>query len=239
MTLTAPSEKLILSSRWFRKGYKGCGRGSSWEVPRRRVLPPRLPAPRRAGRRQRRPRDAQSTPSPFRTPAGRQWKLFALRLTRGTLFLLMSQSRELIEEYCQLCTAFRKALEESSYAPGIPFPKAACGETCRLLAQWMSDHGHDFDYVTLERSSDHHSHAWLQRGVVVIDITSDQFDRSFPEVFVGRYCDHPMYMEFRIIGRHPADLDRSGTRSYEEVKSSAEDWLRRGELSAATPPTEV
>ena len=141
----------------------------------------------------------------------------------------MPQSRELIEEYFRLCTAFRKALEESPHAPGRPFPEAACGETCRLLAQWMADHGYDFDYVTLERSSEYQSHAWLQRGAIVIDITCDQFGHSLPKVFVGRYCDHPLYREFRVVGRHCANIERyddtsrrSLTRLYKAIRPSAE-----------------
>lgn len=135
-----------------------------------------------------------------------------------------------MEKCRRLCAAFRKALEESPYAPGMPFPEAACGETCRLLAQWLSDHGYDFDYVTLERLSDRYSHAWLQRGSIVIDITSDQFDRSFPKVFVGKDSDHPMYAELSITFRRSSN-EQYRPRAYEAIKFSAQDWLRSGEVA--------
>lgn len=60
------------------------------------------------------------------------------------------------------------------------FPKAACGDTALLMGAYLADQGlRGFAYVCGTRG-DHadrtwHTHAWLQNGKLVIDITADQF----------------------------------------------------------------
>ncbi|EOB3677458.1 hypothetical protein ACHELX_004376 [Vibrio vulnificus] len=66
------------------------------------------------------------------------------------------------------------------------FPKAACGNTCELLAEWFIQSGiQDVTYVYGENTK-LGSHAWLEIGDIVVDITADQFGTVMPKVYVGR-----------------------------------------------------
>lgn len=54
------------------------------------------------------------------------------------------------------------------------FPAGACGDVVLLLGHYLkAQRLNAFDYVLGER--DGHSHAWLQQGMLVVDITADQF----------------------------------------------------------------
>jgi len=85
-------------------------------------------------------------------------------------------------EIFSLAQTFRGAIERCDRAK-LPitfsnFPRGSCGDAALLLGRFLKDRGFgDSDYV-LGWRGDHESgssHAWLQIGDLIIDITADQF----------------------------------------------------------------
>jgi hypothetical protein len=84
------------------------------------------------------------------------------------------------------------------------FPNGACGDASLLLGKHLFEQGHGkFGYVLGERAG--HSHAWLRKGRLVVDITADQFEDFQAPVFVGR--SSPWHRSFRGRVEHEADYD--------------------------------
>ena len=87
----------------------------------------------------------------------------------------------------QLATKFRKAIDMALEAGEFAgdsiyrrFPRACCGDTSDLLAQYLLDKGIKTEYVcgTYRGKTDGNgqSHAWLMVDkCIIIDITGDQF----------------------------------------------------------------
>jgi hypothetical protein len=64
------------------------------------------------------------------------------------------------------------------------FPNGACGDTTLLLGHHLAELGHGkFRYYLGWRNGK--SHAWLQAGTVIVDITADQFEDFDDPVFVS------------------------------------------------------
>ena len=83
------------------------------------------------------------------------------------------------------------------------FPKGACGDATALLGIHLQKRGcGSLDYVCGNRHG--HSHAWLQKGDIIIDITADQFEDVEETVIVTR--DDHWHREFLEESRHSADL---------------------------------
>jgi hypothetical protein len=90
------------------------------------------------------------------------------------------------------------------------FPRGACGDAALLLARYLRDEGFgEFVYVLGLRSDTVGegccSHAWLQQGDVVVDITADQFPEVADSVVV--MTDRQWYDTFRQNECHSADFD--------------------------------
>ena len=93
-----------------------------------------------------------------------------------------------MERLIHLAIAFRDAIEA---CPRIMlpitfsnFPRGACGDVTPLLGAFLIGHGFEpFDYMLGERGPS--SHAWLQRGDLVVDVTADQFDDCNCSVIVS------------------------------------------------------
>ena len=95
----------------------------------------------------------------------------------------------------QLCERLYWAIEAFPIAD-IPFPlqtefsgfpNGCCGDTCYLLEQWLTENGESgFKRFcgTGTREHPHQTHAWLERGGLIVDITRGQYSRS-DEVYVG------------------------------------------------------
>ena len=70
------------------------------------------------------------------------------------------------------------------------FPRGSCGDTAPLLGHYLTSLGlGEFDYVLGERGrygpeTTEQSHAWLQQGMAIVDITADQFEEIEDEVIV-------------------------------------------------------
>lgn len=90
------------------------------------------------------------------------------------------------------------------------FPIGSCGDATLLLGKYLQKKGFgDFDYI-LGESGTHsddtwHSHAWLQKGELIIDITADQFADFEQPVIVT--INSPWHKKYRIKDVHPADYE--------------------------------
>ncbi len=120
---------------------------------------------------------------------------------------------------------FRAALEQAgpfSLAGLRQFPAGACGDTCRLLAEYMHRSGlGEFAIVTGWRRPQMITHAWLTRDGVIVDITADQFAEVDDAVIVGRTS--PWHSTWCA---EPPNWDNVGLTYYAEWTGSASDFSR-------------
>ncbi len=144
-----------------------------------------------------------------------------------------------------LATGFRQAIEQSdlSSEEGMRnFPRGACGDASLLLSEFLRRHGFaPIDYVegwARSGPQPHGSHAWLEIGGTIIDITADQFPRRpAPPVIVT--TDRSWHAHFTEERRSEARLDRLDPRAcshlrrlYERIAQALPRELRR---EAPTP----
>jgi len=92
-----------------------------------------------------------------------------------------------LEKTRRIAAAVRRALEEidkSSLDRFNEFPHGACGDASMLLGTYLRRSSvFSLNYFSGER--DGHSHGWLQRGELFVDITADQFkDGAAPVIVV-------------------------------------------------------
>jgi hypothetical protein len=97
---------------------------------------------------------------------------------------------------------FRRAIERytaATVAPAMPgFPRGACGYASKLLARYLEAQG--LGPVTLMANGVRgarqiESHAWLEAGGLIVDITADQFPDAPGAFVVGR--DSTFHRTFR------------------------------------------
>jgi hypothetical protein len=108
---------------------------------------------------------------------------------------------------------FRAAIERAERAR-LPisferFPRGSCGDAALLLGTYLLEvKTLEFQYMLGERHYDDsgfpHSHAWLQRGSLIIDITADQFPDKRARVIVSRKSS--WHETFRAHSEHVADF---------------------------------
>lgn len=125
--------------------------------------------------------------------------------------------------------AFRAALEGQRSEQILPshmacFPVCCCGVTSELLGEYLKAADVSATYVAGTNPTA--SHAWLEVGNVVIDITADQFEGR-PSVFVDLKSD--WYSEWSERSRETAKLLPNGSH-YEENKAVLREILRRSQL---------
>jgi len=106
------------------------------------------------------------------------------------------------------CGRFRSAMEHAD-KHCLPislqdFPRGACGDATLLLAKYLEEHGFgSFNYMLGSRNG--HSHAWLQQGDLIVDITADQFPDVADPVIVTRQSD--WHNKFQGEAQHVADYE--------------------------------
>jgi len=101
------------------------------------------------------------------------------------------------------------------------FPRGACGDASLLLGAYFNDKRVlGFGYVCGERGCKHDntwtSHAWLQRGTCVVDITAGQFQDAPQPVIVadpslwhaGFETEPPQDADFRFWSGYGAEILR-------------------------------
>jgi hypothetical protein len=118
---------------------------------------------------------------------------------------------EAVEQLEILARQFREAIERTprNQLPlGLQnFPVGACGDATLLLGHYLKAQGFGyFDYVSGTRGEgdDWHSHAWLRREDVIIDITADQFPEIDQAVIVA--TGSPWHGEFESEVLNEADF---------------------------------
>ena len=95
------------------------------------------------------------------------------------------------------------------------FPCGACGDTCEVLAEILKELGHGtFRYVAGRRENGN-SHAWLQCGSIIVDITADQFDEISERVYFGPL--NSWYQSFEVQQEHEAGYSRLDADSRAEL----------------------
>lgn len=93
------------------------------------------------------------------------------------------------------------------------FPRGACGDTSLLFGAYLVDHSiTGFKWMSGcrgdVRDNTWTSHAWLQRGNLVVDLTADQFADAPAGVIV--MCPSPWHAQFNGEERGSGDFrDRS------------------------------
>lgn len=107
--------------------------------------------------------------------------------------------------------AFRRAIEvcDKKLLPCTfsKFPRGSCGDATCLLAKFLEEEGFgQFDYVSGDRGK--WSHAWLQQGTLIVDITGDQFDDMQSLVFVATGSE--WHDQFAGEKQHLADFEQFG-----------------------------
>jgi hypothetical protein len=89
-----------------------------------------------------------------------------------------------------IATAFRRAIEALTplERPGsfLDFPYGSCRSASLLLGVFLRERGSQVMVISAGRSGRHWgTHAWLEVGTTVIDITSDQFSCHNARVIVS------------------------------------------------------
>lgn len=109
-----------------------------------------------------------------------------------------------------LATEFRLAIEKckSIRTPAFSFenfPRGCCGQACHLLAKYLEQNGCGrFNYILGNRQGS--SHAWLEQGKVIVDITADQFNDNNQPVIVT--VEHNWHDQFCGEIDSVADFDK-------------------------------
>jgi hypothetical protein len=107
----------------------------------------------------------------------------------------------------QLATLFRAAIMQSEPESLIitlhRFPKGSCGDASLLLAKYLEENNcGQFEYICGDRKD--HSHAWLEKNGLIIDITADQFQDQDCPIFVSE--DHSWHSQFEVDSRRPGNF---------------------------------
>lgn len=115
--------------------------------------------------------------------------------------------------YCE-AKRVREAIEQVPLADRpitfSSFPRGSCGDACLVLGTYLQDDCGfpEFDYVCGERGSHADnswtSHAWLQRGALIVDVTADQFPDAPRAIIVEENPTWHQQFETEVL--HPANL---------------------------------
>jgi len=98
-----------------------------------------------------------------------------------------------IEEILKASIRFREAIEKCQNSLGLgfgKFPKGSCGDATPLLGTYLIELNLGTFMYALGNLGSHKkgnwcSHAWLQSGSIVVDITADQFPEVSEKVIVS------------------------------------------------------
>jgi hypothetical protein len=113
----------------------------------------------------------------------------------------------------ELAGGWRHAIEGSDLADHPifqRFPHGSCGDSSRTLAKFLESHGVTGVEYVLGGSVSHPqglpTHAWLEIGGIIVDITADQFEwYPGPAVIVGR--DRTWHSQFAERDRDTNTLE--------------------------------
>lgn len=117
---------------------------------------------------------------------------------------------EKVNKIRKLCIDIRDAiiklepeeLPNSSFL--LRFPYGCCGDASNLLAKYLRDNNIESEYVWGMRGEQ--SHAWLESGELIIDITADQFPEIKEKILVT--TDKSWHREFKGQRRSDGDFEK-------------------------------
>ena len=100
------------------------------------------------------------------------------------------------------------------------FPKGACGIASILLAHWLREKGvEDLEYVS--GTCGDQSHGWLETDAFIIDITLDQFDPAFSNVYIGQSTDkHNEFVDQTRSAPTITDYDKAPLSTFLKLMSA-------------------
>ena len=132
-----------------------------------------------------------------------------------------------INKLIKLAGSFRSAIVESDPELLVVdlqnFPYGACGNASLLLAKYLENNEcGKFDYILGKREGK--SHAWLQNGSLIVDITADQFQDQNKTVIVT--MNHCWHSSFNVINKHIADFLIYDENTISELSATFEQILR-------------
>ena len=142
-----------------------------------------------------------------------------------------------IEEIYIAATNFRNAIEAVSPYLGISFesfPRVSCGDVAPMLGTYLAEQElGEFQYMLgnygSEAEGNWSSHAWLQLGDIVVDITADQFSDVTEPVIVQENSEWHYDLDgeaqnlgdYRIYGpRTVANLGRLYAKIVAEINAT-------------------
>ena len=108
----------------------------------------------------------------------------------------------------KLVRGFRTAIEKTNPVDFVlpsfqHFPCGACGDVSLLLGEYLYQNGEgEFDYV-LGYCLDQ-SHAWLDQGGLIVDITADQFEDQDDSIIIT--FNHSYHSKFISEFLHKARI---------------------------------
>lgn len=135
----------------------------------------------------------------------------------------MPESRlnpELRDHLEQLATDCRFLLEEAKprmrNLPSLKdFPDGSCGDASLVLAWYLHKNGIS-EPITYVHSNKRRSHAWLEVGGWLLDITADQQSWGNPPVWILPITQSPFHQKHEPANRRDAALEKQdiNTRSW-------------------------
>ena len=111
----------------------------------------------------------------------------------------------------QFATQFRQACEEYALITDDhffrKFPEYCCGYASEMLECYLIKNGvKNLKHVIGEKPHSQETHAWTKlEDNLIIDITLDQFSKSFPSVYIGEPL--PIHNEFRNRRERKSDSE--------------------------------
>ena len=128
-----------------------------------------------------------------------------------------------------IASTVRQAIEQCPPAelPWPAFPRGACGDVSLILGQVLDDEGiTGFQYVCGNKYEPFSSHAWLQKGEWIIDITADQFpDVAEPVIVADDSAWHSLWRHDRPTAGTLREYGAQVPRLW-QVHSLLKPWLK-------------
>ncbi|MET3648938.1 hypothetical protein [Phyllobacterium ifriqiyense] len=120
-----------------------------------------------------------------------------------------------IDEIERLSREFRAKIDatpKDQFSINMIFFPGSCGDTSLLLSRYLDEAGMGkFNYISARKGE--RTHAWLQSGKLIIDITVDQFPEFDDPCFVKQ--EHPWHDTWTAEDKGEANWQQmAGAQAY-------------------------